>query len=256
MPQTVTKEDTLIELPTSSTAADRVLIPLDTTDLTVARGLVERLAGLVGGFKIGKEFFTAHGPQGVRQVLDGAPFFLDLKFHDIPNTVAGAVRSCVAMGPFLVNVHAAGGVAMMKAAAAAAREAAATGGTAPKVIAVTVLTSLDDADLTAVGQQGPVNAQVERLALLAQDCGLDGVVCSPREIAPLRARCGAGFALVTPGIRPLWADRGDQKRIMTPGEAVAAGASYLVIGRPITAAANPQEAAQRIAEEIGSVQDR
>ena len=226
--------------------ADRVLVALDTTDLAQAARLVERLRPQVGGFKIGKEFFTRLGPQGVATALQGAPFFLDLKFHDIPNTVAGALRSAAALGPFMVNVHASGGPAMLKAAAAAVAE----GAPRPLLIAVTVLTSLDDADLAAVGQQGPAEAQVLRLARLARDCGLDGVVASPREIAALRAACGPDFTLVIPGVRPAWAAAGDQKRVMTPAEALGAGADYLVIGRPITGDADPVAAARRVAEEL------
>jgi len=232
-------------------AKDRILVALDTVDLTVAQDLVRVLAGEVGGFKIGKEFFTALGPEGVRTVLGSAPAFLDLKFHDIPNTVAGAIRAATRLGVRLVNVHASGGTAMMAAAATAAREAAAAAGiTPPKVLGVTVLTSLDEADLEAVGQHGPAAVQVERLARLSQAAGLDGVVCSPREIALLRQACGTGFLLVVPGIRPDWAAKGDQKRVTTPAKACALGADYLVIGRPITAAPEPQAAARRIVAEI------
>lgn len=232
-------------------AKDRILVALDTVELGVAQDLVRVLAGKVGGFKIGKEFFTALGPEGVRTVLGNAPAFLDLKFHDIPNTVAGAIRAATKLGVRLVNVHASGGTAMMAAAAAAAREAAAAAGTArPKVLGVTVLTSMDEADLEAVGQQGPAAAQVERLARLSQKAGLDGVVCSPREISLLRQACGADFLLVVPGIRPDWAAKGDQKRVTTPAEACTLGADYLVIGRPITAAQDPLEAVRRIVAEI------
>ncbi len=232
--------------PASLRAADRVLVPLDTTDLELARRLVDRLRPHVGGFKIGKEFFTRLGPQGIAAALQGAPFFLDLKFHDIPNTVAGALRSAAALQPFMVNVHASGGPAMLQAAAAAMAEASPR----PLLIGVTVLTSLDDADLAAVGQQGPVEAQVLRLARLAQASGLDGVVASPHEIAALRASCGPDFTLVIPGVRPAWAAVGDQKRVMTPAEALAAGADYLVIGRPITGATDPVAAARRVADEM------
>lgn len=230
------------------TPASRVLIPLDTTDLELARRLVGQLAPHVGGFKIGKEFFTRFGPPGVAQALQGAPFFLDLKFHDIPNTVAGALRAAAAMKPFLINVHAAGGPAMLKAAAQAVAES----NPGCKLIAVTVLTSLDDEDLAAVGQQGPAEAQVLRLARLAQQAGCDGAVASPREIRPLREACGPAFTLVIPGLRPAWATAGDQKRVMTPAEALAAGADYLVIGRPITGAADPVAAARRVADELAA----
>ncbi|WP_282604445.1 orotidine-5'-phosphate decarboxylase [Pelagibius sp. Alg239-R121] len=230
---------------------ERILVGIDTPDLTRAESLVRSVAGRVGGIKIGKEFFTAQGPEAVRKLVGDDSLFLDLKFHDIPNTVAGAVRSSLRMKPQILNVHASGGRAMMTAAAQAAQEeAAALAVPKPLVIAVTVLTSLDDEDLVAVGQQGPASAQVERLAALTQDCGLDGVVCSPREIAVLRAACGPDFKLIVPGIRPTWSVAGDQKRIMTPSEAVSIGADYIVIGRPITSAEDPAEAADRIAMEL------
>ena len=233
---------------------DRILVGVDTPERARAETLVRSLRGRVGGIKIGKEFFTAQGPQVLREVVGDEPLFLDLKFHDIPNTVAGAVRASVSLKPLIVNIHASGGRAMMTAAAGAARnQAEALGVPKPLVIAVTVLTSLDDADLESVGQQGPAAVQVERLALLAQDCGLDGVVCSPKEITALRALCGPNFKLVVPGIRPSWAAVGDQKRIMTPAEAVSAGADYIVIGRPITAAPDPAEAADKIAAELAGL---
>ncbi len=232
---------------------DRVLVALDTPDLARAKSLATALSGLVGGLKIGKEFFTAHGPQGVREVAGDLPLFLDLKFHDIPNTVASALRAAVDLKPLIVNVHASGGEAMMAAAADAVDEAAAGRGVPrPQLIGVTVLTSLDDADLEAVGQRGPASEQVLRLARLARASGLDGVVCSPREIAMLREALGPDFLLVVPGIRPDWAAKGDQKRVTTPAEALAAGADYLVIGRPITGADDPAAAARRIAEEMAA----
>ncbi len=181
------------------------------------------------------------------------PIFLDLKFHDIPNTVAGAIRAVVPLAPAVVNVHASGGPTMMRAAAAAATEAAAKAGVArPAVLAVTVLTSMDESDLSAVGQTGAPEEQVVRLAKLAQECGMDGVVCSAREIAPIRAACGADFLLVVPGIRPAGSQQGDQKRVLTPAEAVKAGASSLVVGRPITQAAEPRQAAAAILEEANA----
>ncbi len=230
---------------------DRILVALDTPDLARAKALATALSGLVGGLKIGKEFFAAHGPQGVREVAGSQALFLDLKFHDIPNTVAGALRAAVDLEPLIVNVHTSGGQAMMAAAAEAVRDAAAARGIQrPRLIGVTVLTSLDDADLDAIGQRGPAADQVLRLARLARDSGLDGVVCSPREIAGLRETLGPDFLLVVPGIRPDWAAKGDQKRVTTPIEALAAGADYLVIGRPITGAEDPAAAARRIAEEL------
>ncbi len=229
-------------------------VALDTVDLARAQTLARALAGAVGGIKLGKEFFTAHGPQGVRAVQRAAgdsPLFLDLKFHDIPNTVAGAIRAAAPLEPYMINVHAAGGAAMMAAAARAAEEAAeASGCSRPKVLAVTVLTSLDESDLDAVGQRGPVESQVRRLAALALDSGLDGVVCSPREIAVLRRDLGNSAILVVPGVRPAGAAAGDQKRTTTPREAIEAGADVLVIGRPITQASDPAEAARQIMSEL------
>jgi len=230
---------------------DRIFVALDTQDLGRAAALARALAGLVGGVKIGKEFFTAHGPDGVRAVAGGVPLFLDLKFHDIPNTVAGALRSAIHLRPAFVNVHASGGRAMLEAAVQAVAEGAEDAGVPrPQLLGVTVLTSLGEDDLGDVGQAGPLADQVLRLARLAQSCGLDGVVCSPREIAALKAACGPDFVLMVPGIRPAWAASGDQKRVMTPGEALAAGADYLVIGRPVTGAQDAAAAARRIAEEI------
>jgi orotidine-5'-phosphate decarboxylase len=231
---------------------NRILVALDTTSTAEAVGLCKTLDGLVGGVKLGLEFFTANGPDGVRDVAEtGQPLFLDLKFHDIPNTVAGAMRAVVPLRPAIVNVHASGGPAMMKAAREAAAEAAdAAGVPMPMVIAVTVLTSLDDADLAAVGQRNPAEAQAVRLATLAQSAKLDGVVCSPKEILAIRKACRDDFKLIVPGIRPLWSATGDQKRFSSPASALKDGASHLVIGRPITAAADPAEAAQRIVEEI------
>ncbi len=227
-------------------------VALDTTDPDYAAGLAQSLKGHVGGIKVGKEFFTANGPAGVERISAcGMPVFLDLKFHDIPNTVAGAVRAAAGLKPFMVNVHAAGGADMMRAAADAAREgAAATGCAAPLVIAVTVLTSLNDEDLHLTGVAGTAHDQVLRLAGLARQCGLDGVVCSAREAAALKRQNGPDFKLVVPGIRPAWASGNDQKRIVTPAKAVADGADYLVIGRPITSAGNPVDAADKIAAEI------
>lgn len=226
-----------------------VFVALDTADMDQALTWIEAVSPHVGGVKLGLEFFNSNGPDGVRRIVDlGLPVFLDLKFHDIPNTVAGAVRAVAGLGAAIVNVHASGGSAMLRAAV----EAAAEHGTGrPLVVAVTVLTSLDDDDLSSIGQRGPAASQVERLARLTQSCGLDGVVCSPAEITALRAACGKGFRLIVPGIRPGWAGTGDQKRIMTPRQARDLGADILVIGRPITGADDPAAAAARIAEELG-----
>lgn len=236
----------------SENAANPVFCALDTTDLERAKDIANRIVGLVGGIKIGKEFFAAHGPAGVREVVDacGLPLFLDLKFHDIPNTVAGALRAaCRSMRPAIVNVHATGGRAMLEAAREAVAEAG--GANPPKLIAVTVLTSLDDADLAEVGLLGPAGERAVELAKLTQTCGLDGVVCSPREIADIRAACGPDFLLVVPGVRPAGAAVGDQKRVQTPSAARDAGADVLVVGRPIAAADDPAAAARAIAGELG-----
>ena len=211
--------------------------------------MARRLAGAVGMFKVGSQLFTSEGPQALHRLARlRTPVFLDLKFHDIPNTVAGAVRAAAALpGVALVNLHALGGTAMMRAAAAAlpARRR-------PKLIAVTVLTSMDEEDLAALGMGGGVAEQALRLAALAQECGVDGVVCSAREIERLRRECGHDFLLVVPGIRPAWSSADDQKRIVTPAEAVALGADHIVVGRPITRADDPAEAARRILRETVS----
>lgn len=225
-----------------------IFVALDTTDPDYARTLADRVRGSVGGLKLGLEFFNAHGPDGVRPFLDmGLPVFLDLKYHDIPNTVAGAARAAAALGVSILNVHAQGGLAMMKAALDAVKSVSPS----TQLIAVTMLTSLSDEDLPAVGLTPPVGDQVLRLAALTQQAGLDGVVCSAHEIARLRAELGPDFLLVVPGIRPGGTDVGDQKRVMGPAEAMAAGASKLVIGRPITAAQDPGQAARQIAESLG-----
>ena len=229
-----------------------VFCALDTTDTALAVRLAEALQGVVGGVKLGLEFHTANGPEGVRAVAAaGLPLFLDLKFHDIPNTVAGALRSVARLAPALTTVHAIGGAEMMRAAVDAAGDAATKLGLPrTKIVGVTVLTSMGQSELPSIGVDGAVLDQVKRLAALAQESGLDGVVCSPHEVEELRRQCGADFKLVVPGIRPLWAAAGDQKRVLGPAEAVAKGADWLVIGRPITSAADPVEAAQRINAEL------
>jgi orotidine-5'-phosphate decarboxylase len=240
--------DTESKSMTEISPIDRIFCAVDTPKLDDALMLADLLAGEVGAIKLGKEFFTAHGPDGVKRVADcGHKIFLDLKFHDIPNTVAGGIRAALRLNCAVMTVHASGGPAMLEAARDAAAEA---GAKRPKIVAVTVLTSLDDADLAAVGQQGPAAEQVLRLARLTEASGVDGVVCSPHEVALLRREMGADFALVVPGVRPVWAGADDQKRIMRPGEAIAAGANHLVIGRPITKSDDPIGAARRITEEI------
>jgi orotidine-5'-phosphate decarboxylase len=230
----------------------QIFLAIDTTEVAAASAQAAATRGIVDGIKLGLEFFGAHGPQGVRAVaVDGVPLFLDLKLHDSPNTVAGAVRAVTPLRPALLTVHAGGGGAMLRAALDAAGEAAVKAGIVrPRIIGVTVLTSLAEVDMAPIGQRSPIADQARRLAALAKGCGLDGVVCSPHEIAALRVECGDGFLLVVPGIRPAWAAAGDQKRVMTPAEAAGLGADYLVIGRPITAADDPAVAARRIAAEV------
>ena len=238
-----------------------VYCAVDTVDLAQAARLIRSVAGgarpAVGGIKLGLEFFLAHGAPGVRYAFPapvratGVGFFLDLKLHDIPNTVAGGIRAVVELEPTFVTLHTAGGAAMMKAAAeTAAAEARRLGVARPKLLGVTVLTSLDRSDLEATGVSSEPGAQAVRLAALARASGLDGVVCSPHEIAALREACGKEFVLMVPGIRPAGSASGDQKRVMTPKQAVALGANHLVIGRPITEAADPDSAAQAIARDL------
>jgi orotidine-5'-phosphate decarboxylase len=225
-----------------------VFCAIDTPNLAAAEKLVDALQGSVGGIKLGLEFFMAHGAAGYAAIAaKGLPIFLDVKLHDIPNTVAGAVSSLLPLHPAFITIHAAGGAAMMRAAAEAAVKA---GTERPKLLAVTVLTSLDSADLAAVGQDPETSRQVVRLAKLAKDNGIDGCICSPEEITALRAALGKDFILMVPGIRPAWAAANDQKRVLTPRQAIDAGATHLVIGRPITKAADPAQAAQRIAVEL------
>jgi orotidine-5'-phosphate decarboxylase len=230
---------------------DQLLVALDVDTAVEARALADRLRGVCGGFKIGSRLFTSHGPSIVEELAArGDRVFLDLKFHDIPHTVAGAVAAATRLGAWMINVHASGGAAMMKAARAAAdEEAARASRPAPIVIAVTMLTSLNDAMLTEVGFAGGVTDQVERLARLAQTAGLDGVVASAQEIALIRRRCGSAFAIVTPGIRGAGDAVGDQSRTMSAAQALAAGSTYLVVGRPIIASADPRAAAERIGAE-------
>jgi orotidine-5'-phosphate decarboxylase len=261
---------------------DQLLIALDVESASDALALADSLRGIAGGFKIGNRLFTSEGPSIVRALTEqGDRVFLDLKFHDIPNTVAQAVAAATSLGVWMLNVHASGGTTMMRAARDAARETAdRTGTTPPLVIAVTVLTSMNGAALAEIGcaseeptgspesgirpptssgrlevvegDSGPVIDQVIRLAQLAEAAGLDGVVASARETAMIRKRCRRDFAIVTPGIRgdgAVTTGRDDQERTMSAGEAIAAGASYLVVGRPIIAAADPRAAAEAIVAE-------
>ena len=232
-----------------------IFIPLDTPNLDHAITITKDLSGLIGGVKIGKEFFTALGPAGVKKIKAlGVDIFIDLKFHDIPNTVAGAVRSSVQLKPKIINVHAQGGRSMLVAAREAmVEEANKISISKPLLLGVTVLTSIDDKDLKEIGINSTSMDQVKRLATLCQEAGLDGIVCSAREIRALRKICGNEFKLLTPGIRPTWAANNDQKRITTPGDAVKLGADYLVIGRPIYGANKPVTAAKKIITEISEV---
>lgn len=214
-----------------------VVVALDFDDQNKALALVDKLTPQSCKLKVGKEMFTRFGPQLVTQLVNRKfDVFLDLKFHDIPNTVAKAVQAAADLGVWMVNVHASGGDKMMKAAK---QSLASFGNDAPLLIAVTVLTSMDEDDLLAIGMQRKPDEQVKLLAQLTKDSGLDGVVCSAKEAASLKASLGADFKLVTPGIRPAGSDAGDQKRIVTPEQALINGSDYLVIGRPITKAQDP-----------------
>lgn len=228
-----------------------IFCAIDTTDLAKAQKLAADLQDRVHGIKLGLEFFMAHGAAGYRAVAAHTklPLFLDVKLHDIPNTVAGALAALLPLKPAFITLHTSGGPAMMRAAADVAASA---GAARPKLLGVTVLTSMNVDDLSAVGQDIHTKQQVLRLAKLSKDNGLDGVVCSPEEVEVLRNAMGDDFILMVPGIRPTWAAAGDQKRAMTPKQAVDAGATYLVIGRPITGANNPVDAAKRIMDEISA----
>lgn len=228
----------------------KIIVALDYPDAASALALVARLDPALCRLKVGKELFTVAGPQLVEQLQQrGFEVFLDLKFHDIPNTTAQACKAAASLGVWMVNVHASGGRRMMEAA----REGLANFAKRPKLIAVTVLTSMAQADLAELGITVSPAEQVLRLAALTQASGLDGVVCSAQEAALLRKQAGAGFCLVTPGIRPADAAADDQSRIMTPRAALENGSSYLVIGRPITKAADPLLALQQISQETGGM---
>jgi orotidine-5'-phosphate decarboxylase len=225
-----------------------IIVALDVPNVDKALALAEQVAPAVGAFKIGSELFTSAGPDIVRRIrATGAAVFLDLKFHDIPNTVAKAVAAATRLDVQMLTIHAGGGPAMMRAAEAAAQETSkAFGRPAPLVLGVTVLTSMDGDELGAVGLPPNPGKQVERLAALAASAGMRGLVCSPLELAALRQSLPASMQLVTPGIRGPGDDAGDQKRTLSASEAMAAGASWLVIGRPIYAAENPRAAAEKI----------
>jgi orotidine-5'-phosphate decarboxylase len=224
-----------------------VFVAIDTANLSRALEIAQAVSPYAGGLKVGLEFISAQGPEGIRKIMAiGLPVFVDVKFHDIPNTVSGAAKAVAALGVAIFNVHVSGGEAMMRAAVDTAKALAPD----TKVIGVTVLTSFTEADMASVGLSVSAVEQVARLAKLARASGLHGVVCSPHEIATVRAACGKDFLIVTPGVRPAGAALGDQHRVMTPLEAFRAGADILVIGRPITHAADPGIAARAIVAEL------
>lgn len=226
-----------------------IFCALDTSDLDQAKRWASQVGPVTGALKVGMEFVNSFGPQGIEAVQNACPdaaLFIDLKFHDIPNTVAGAVRTtCANFAPAYLNIHAAGGETMMRAAKDAC-------GAETKLLAVTILTSLSEEELTSVGYKDGLSERVIQMAQLTEKCGLDGVVCSPKEIELIRQNCGASFETMVPGIRPAGADIGDQKRVMTPSAALQKGATNIVIGRPITAAPDPAQAARDILNGLAS----
>ncbi len=237
-------------------AKERILCAIDTDDLDYASKLAKDLKDHVGGFKLGLEFFTSHGPQGISKIQSiGMPILLDLKFHDIPNTVYGAVRAAARLNVAMMTLHTSGSSDMMRRAVDAASDAAQQFNVPkPQLFGVTVLTSLSDEDLNELGYKQKASDRVRRLAEMAQLCGLSGVVASARELELLQDQRSKDFRLVTPGIRPSWsADAHDQKRTLEPADAVKAGSDYLVVGRPITRAKDPIEAAKRIVQDINAV---
>ena len=231
---------------------DRIIAALDVDDLILAEKLVEQLKDIIKIFKVGSQLFTAAGPESIKMVTDkGGQVFLDLKFHDIPNTVAQAAQAATEQKVFMFNVHASGGSEMMRSAVRASHQKALqTGEQRPIILGVTVLTSSDEKELKELGINRTVKDQVVYLTELARESRLDGVVCSAQEIELIRPTAGQGFVIVTPGIRPAWSETNDQKRIMTPAQAFEKGADYIVVGRPITAASDPAAAARRIIDEL------
>jgi orotidine-5'-phosphate decarboxylase len=231
---------------------ERLIVALDVGDLSEVNELVKRLATEVGMFKVGKQLFTHAGPQAVRLIQQvGGEIFLDLKFHDIPNTVAKAAAEATRLGVKMFNVHASGSLEMMRSAVKEVRRVCRQEKLRrPIMLAVTVLTSLNQDDLIRVGVERNVADQVVRLALLTKEAGMDGVVASPHEVADIRAACGRRFVIVTPGIRPRDGERNDQQRVMTPREAIEAGVDYIVVGRPILEAKDPVVAARTIVAEM------
>lgn len=233
-------------------AKERLIFALDVDNMDAARSWVEQLNGQVGVFKVGKQLFTKCGPEIVNLIQDGGgEVFLDLKYHDIPNTVAMAGLEALRLGVKMFNVHALGGFEMMAKLVEEVDKVCPRGNPdRPILLAVTILTSSNEETLRGVGIDRPVEVMVPKLAKLAKDAGMDGVVASPKEVGLIREACGDDFAIVTPGVRPTFASQDDQKRVTTPGDAISAGANYLVVGRPISAADNPAEAAKMILEEI------
>jgi orotidine-5'-phosphate decarboxylase len=237
------------------TASDRLVLALDVDNEQEALGIVSELKDVVGMFKVGHQLFTAYGPDIVRRIIaKGGRVFLDLKYHDIPNTVAKASTEAVKLGVSVFNVHALGGLDMMKASAESAKEAAVIHGLpSPIVLAVTILTSMDEKNLRKeLKITRSLQREVAHLARLAQRAGMHGVIASPQEVKMLRRTVRGQFVILTPGVRPDWASKDDQRRIMTPGEAVAAGADYIVVGRPVLKAADRQTAVKNILEEINN----
>ena len=236
-----------------SKTKDKICLALDVRGVEEAKGLVEKLKDYVGVYKVGKELFTSAGPEIVKEIVSsGGKVFLDLKYHDIPNTVAKAGEVVVGLGVYMFNVHASGGSAMMKAVAKSVKKKAdELGVNRPKILGVTILTSIDqDAFNNELRIEGSIEDHVVHLAKLAKECGLDGVVCSPKEIKVIRAACGEDFIIVTPGIRPKWSAADDQKRITTPKDAISDGSNCLVIGRAITGADDMVVAAKKVLDEI------
>lgn len=234
--------------------SDKLIVALDYSDLKEAEKIVKKISPLVKNFKVGKELFTSAGPQAVKMVQAyKGRVFLDLKFHDIPNTVGSACQAAAELGVWMLNVHASGGKNMMIAAVQSVHKTAqAHKITPPIILGVTVLTSMQDHDLKEVGVAKKVKEQVPFLAKLCKSCGLDGVVASGQEIGLIRKAAGPGFLIITPGVRPVWASHGDQKRIITPKEAVDSGADYIVVGRPVTQHPQPIVAVEKILKEISS----
>jgi len=235
---------------------EKIIIALDVESEEKALRLVSELRDLAGAFKIGLQLYSRYGPEIVRKVVAaGGKVFLDLKFHDIPNTVAGASGAAVETGAWMLNFHAAGGKKMLTAAVHAAKvRAGELGVTAPLLLGVTVLTSMSEPELQEAGVSRPLAEQVTALAMLCREAGLDGVVAAGPEVPWIRRACGSGFLIVTPGVRPAWSAQNDQQRVVTPREALALGADYLVVGRPVTAAEDPRSAAGRLLQEAGDGQ--